>query len=121
MTNFATCVLIERESCCHVFRRHADGSSKSDSRLDRLFAGGIAKQSAFVENPPALAFGMSVVLWLGTVIQLIASYKGLNVSATHCIIGGIIGMAMAWGGADAVYWAEPDRCDCNLACWFRAR
>jgi phosphate/sulfate permease len=72
-------------------------------------SGGIAKQSTFVQNPPALAFGMSVVLWLGTVFQLIASYNGLNVSATHCIIGGIIGMAMAWGGTDSVYWAEPDR------------
>jgi len=71
-------------------------------------AGGIAKPSAFVSNPPAYAFGMSVVLWLGTILQLIASYRGLNVSATHCIIGGIVGVGMAWGGADAVYWAEPD-------------
>ena len=51
---------------------------------------------------------MSVVLWLGTILQLLASYRGLNVSATHCIIGGIVGIGMAWGGADAVYWAEPD-------------
>ena len=52
---------------------------------------------------------MSVVLWIGGIVQLIASYLGLNVSATHCIIGGIVGFAMAWGGADSVYWAEPDR------------
>jgi phosphate/sulfate permease len=71
--------------------------------------GGIAKPSTFVSNPPAFAYGMSVVLWLGFIVQMIASYMGLNVSATHCLIGGIIGFAMAWGGADSVYWAEPDR------------
>jgi hypothetical protein len=49
-------------------------------------AGGIAKQETFQLNPPAFAFGMSVVLWLGFIVQMIASYMGLNVSATHCII-----------------------------------
>ena len=49
-------------------------------------AGGIAKQESFVENPPAYAYGMSVVLWLGFLVQMLASYMGLNVSATHCII-----------------------------------
>jgi sodium-dependent phosphate transporter len=34
--------------------------------------------------------------------------QGWNVSATHSIIGGIIGFAMAWGGPGSVLWAEPD-------------
>ena len=29
-------------------------------------------------------------------------------SATHSIIGGIVGFAFTWGGAGAVFWAEPD-------------
>ena len=37
-----------------------------------------------------------------------ASYNGWNVSATHSIIGGIVGFAFTWGGENAVFWAEPD-------------
>ncbi len=71
-------------------------------------AGGIAKQETFRENAPAFAYGMSIVLWLGFLWQAYASYMGWNVSATHSIIGGIIGFAMAWGGSNSVIWAEPD-------------
>lgn len=71
-------------------------------------AGGIARQDTFTENAPAFAFGMSIVLWLGFFWQFFASYMGWNVSATHSMIGGIVGFAMAWGGPSSVYWAEAD-------------
>jgi solute carrier family 20 (sodium-dependent phosphate transporter) len=71
-------------------------------------AGGIAKGDSFKTNAPAYAYGMSIVLWLGFLWQAFASYCSWNVSATHAIIGGIIGFAMVWGGVDSVFWAEPD-------------
>jgi solute carrier family 20 (sodium-dependent phosphate transporter) len=71
-------------------------------------AGGIAKAETFKTNAPLYAYGMSIVLWLGFLWQAFASYMGWNVSATHSIIGGIIGFAMVWGGGDSVFWAEPD-------------
>jgi sodium-dependent phosphate transporter len=71
-------------------------------------AGGIAKADTFKNNAPVYAYGMSIVLWLGFLWQAFASYMGWNVSATHSIIGGIIGFAMVWGGVDSVFWAESD-------------
>jgi solute carrier family 20 (sodium-dependent phosphate transporter) len=71
-------------------------------------AGGIAKADTFKANAPAYAYGMSIVLWLGFLWQAFASSMGWNVSATHSIIGGIIGFAMVWGGTGSVFWAEPD-------------
>ncbi len=53
-------------------------------------AGGIAKQDRFSKNPVLLAHGMSIVLWLGFVVQIVASYLGLNVSATQCVIVSIL-------------------------------
>jgi solute carrier family 20 (sodium-dependent phosphate transporter) len=71
-------------------------------------AGGIAKSDTFRTNAPAYAYGMSIVLWLGFLWQGFASYMSWNVSATHAVIGGIVGFAMVWGGVDSVFWAEPD-------------
>ena len=71
-------------------------------------AGGIAKADTFKLNAPVYAYGMSIVLWLGFLWQAFASYMSWNVSATHAIIGGIVGFAMVWGGTGSVFWAEPD-------------
>jgi sodium-dependent phosphate transporter len=38
---------------------------------------------------------------------LVATYLELPVSTTHSIIGGIMGFALVFGGADAVVWYEP--------------
>jgi len=51
---------------------------------------------------------MQWTLIMGGLWQLYASYKGWNVSATHCIIGGIIGFAFAAKGPSGVLWAQPD-------------
>lgn len=47
-----------------------------------------------------------VALFVGGVWQIVASYMELNVSATHSIIGAIIGFAFVYGGPDAVVWAQ---------------
>ena len=71
-------------------------------------AGGITDVTVFKSNPPVYAYGMCCVLLMGFAWQAFASYRGWNVSATHSIIGGIIGFALAYGGGDAVNWATKD-------------
>jgi sodium-dependent phosphate transporter len=69
-------------------------------------AGGIADINSFLEDPEVYAYGMICALLVGTIWQGLASKIGVNVSATHSIIGGIVGFALVWGGADAVVWAQ---------------
>ena len=40
-------------------------------------------------------------------LPLSTSPPGLNVSATHSIIAGIMGFSLVWGGPKAVNWASP--------------
>lgn len=71
-------------------------------------AGGIADITAFTANPEVYAYGMVCALTVGTIWQILSSYMGLNTSATHTIIGSIIGFALVWDGANAVVWAQKD-------------
>jgi sodium-dependent phosphate transporter len=71
-------------------------------------AGGIADINSFLEDPEVYAYGMICALIVGAVWQGLASKIGVNVSATHSIIGGIVGFALVWGGSDAVVWAQKD-------------
>nr|AQM55173.1 sodium/phosphate symporter PTB [Coleochaete nitellarum] len=74
-----------------------------------VISGDIAKPEAFLRDPEFYALGMVVALWVGAIWQLLASYLGLNVSATHSIIGAIIGFALAYDGRDAVNWSRRDK------------
>lgn len=71
-------------------------------------AGGIADVKTFKENPELYGYGMMWTLITGALWQIWASYKGLNVSATHSIIGGIIGFSIANSGAKGVLWIQKD-------------
>lgn len=71
-------------------------------------AGGIADIALFKNNPLVYAYGMCCTLIMGFVWQAFASYKEWNVSATHSIIGGIIGFAMTYKGAAGVQWVIVD-------------
>ena len=51
---------------------------------------------------------MVCALGVGAIWQGIASWAGFNVSATHSIIGGIIGFSLVYKGGSAVQWATPD-------------
>lgn len=76
--------------------------------VTNTIAGGIADPKVFADAPEVYAYGMVCALGVGTVWQLIACYAGYNVSATHTIIGAIIGFALVYGGGSAVQWATPD-------------
>ena len=56
---------------------------------------------------PVYGYGMMWTLWVGFLWQGFATYHGLNVSATHSIIGGIIGFALAYS-KDGVLWITED-------------
>nr|WNH14453.1 phosphate transporter B 1;1 [Pteris cretica] len=71
-------------------------------------AGGIADLSSFSREPEVYAYGMVCALGVGTVWLAITSYLELNVSSTHTIIGGIIGFALVYDGANGVNWADKD-------------
>lgn len=58
----------------------------------------------FIANPFLLLLGMvSVLISCGLWLQ-IATFKGLPVASSHCIIGGIAGMSFIQGGIMAVDW-----------------
>ena len=71
-------------------------------------AGGIADIKAFKGQPFAYSYGMMWTLMAGGVWQGWASKNGLNVSATHSIIAGIIGFSIAFNGKGGVLWIIDD-------------
>jgi sodium-dependent phosphate transporter len=73
-------------------------------------AGGIANRAAFNSGygPYLFCYGMMCMLWIGGLFQLFSSFAQLNVSATHSVIGGIIGFALIHQGNSAVNWVTFD-------------
>jgi PiT family inorganic phosphate transporter len=55
--------------------------------------------SGFMTLPVILVGLMVAVLWI-----FLSSYVGIPISATHALVGGLIGSALAYGGAEAVVW-----------------
>lgn len=74
--------------------------------ITETIAGNIADPAVFQREPEIFAYGMMVALFIGGVWQILASYFEMNVSATHSIIGAIIGFAVVYGGGDAVVWSQ---------------
>lgn len=73
-----------------------------------VIAGGIANIQDFQSVPEVYAYGMVIALTIGFLWQWWASWKGLNVSATHSIIAAIMGFSLVWNGLKGVNWATPD-------------
>ncbi|GFH30010.1 phosphate transporter, partial [Haematococcus lacustris] len=71
-------------------------------------AGGIADIKSFQREPEFYAFGMVIAVTVSGIWNILASYLEFNVSATHSIIGCIMGFSLVFGGGDAVKWAVPD-------------
>ena len=62
--------------------------------------------NCFVDNPGILMYGMMCVAYTTGIWLLLASFLELPVSTTHSTVGGIVGMAITYGGADCVVWYE---------------
>lgn len=65
---------------------------------------GIANEEVFADNPPLLMWGCLCALFSVGSWLIIASRFEMPVSTTHSCIGGMIGMAIALKGIDAVVW-----------------
>ena len=74
----------------------------------KTIAAGIADIKVFKNQPFAYSYGMMWTLLVGGAWQGWASTKGLNVSATHSIIAGIIGFSLAFNGEHGVLWITED-------------
>ena len=68
----------------------------------------IADREEFEDDPEVLMYGMLCVLAATGIWLTLASFLELPVSTTHSVIGGIIGMALAFKGGDAVVWYDFD-------------
>lgn len=65
---------------------------------------GIAMYSCFEAEPALYMVGMMSALGAAAIWLLVASVSGLPVSATHSIVGGIVGMAVTLKGFGCVNW-----------------
>ncbi|KAK1381510.1 Phosphate transporter [Heracleum sosnowskyi] len=70
---------------------------------------GILVANVFQGKDTLLLAGLlSSLAAAGTWLQ-VASYYGLPVSTTHCIIGSMVGFGLIYGGRDAVFWGSLAR------------
>lgn len=76
------------------------------SHVSETIQSGILNPDYFASNPRILVLGMLASL-IGTGIWLqIASYFGWPISATHTIVGALIGFGLLIDGTQAIYWEQ---------------
>ncbi len=76
------------------------------SHVSETIQGGILNPDYFAHNPRILVLGMLAAL-IGTGLWLqIASYFGWPVSATHTIIGALVGFGLLNDATHAIYWDQ---------------
>ncbi|GLI68407.1 hypothetical protein VaNZ11_012794, partial [Volvox africanus] len=83
------------------------GSVLLGGGVTRTVASGIAKLTAFEQNPEIYMYGMLCALVSSGTWLIIATYLELPVSTTHSIAGAVLGFAFVYGGPKAVVWLEP--------------
>ncbi|CAM9627265.1 unnamed protein product [Ectocarpus sp. 13 AM-2016] len=66
----------------------------------------LSQIECFEDNPGILMYGNMCVVYTTGIWLLLASFFELPVSTTHSTVGGIVGMAMTYRGADCVVWYE---------------
>lgn len=74
------------------------------SHVSETIQTGIVEPQLFAARPMILVYGMLSALIAAGVWLQFASYLGLPVSATHSIVGSIIGFTAVSSGWDAVNW-----------------
>jgi len=110
---FATSVgskaLTVKQACAIAVVMEFIGATFLGGEVVKTIRKGIADEEAFEDNAPLLMYGclctiFSVGIWLVTACRL-----EMPVSTTHSCVGGMIGMAIAARGSDAVVWfKDPD-------------
>ncbi|CDZ80777.1 Low-affinity inorganic phosphate transporter 1 [Candidatus Rubidus massiliensis] len=74
------------------------------SHVSDTIQNGIVDPSIFVNQPNSFVLGMLSSLIAAGVWLQIASYFGWPVSATHAIVGAVVGFGAIVGGIDAIFW-----------------
>lgn len=67
---------------------------------------GIVNPTSFAGDPRAIVLGMFAALLSASAWIHIATSKGLPVSTTHSIVGGVVGFGLAAGGMKVVVWGK---------------
>jgi phosphate/sulfate permease len=80
------------------------GALALGSHVAGTLKSGIAYYSCFSDEPSLYMVGMTSALGAAALWLIFASLAGLPVSATHSIVGGIVGMALALKGRACVNW-----------------
>ena len=114
---FATSVgskaLTVRQACAIAVVMEFIGATFLGGEVVKTIRKGIADEDAFKDNPPLLMYGCLCVITSVAVWLIIACRLEMPVSTTHSCVGGMIGMAIAARGADAVVWfkdpSPPDK------------
>lgn len=79
----------------------------------------IIKTDVFESDPTVLMLAMAVALVGSSTWLTVATYIGMPVSTTHCIVGAVIGVGIATKGADHVIWGWKGFAQI-VASWFIA-
>ena len=82
------------------------GAFLAGGEVTSTIRNGIIDAESLQHDPDLLVFGMLSALLAAAVWLTIASRFGWPVSATHSIVGAIIGFAMVAIGFEAVHWEE---------------
>jgi len=114
---FATSVgskaLTVKQACAIAVVMEFIGATFLGGEVVKTIRKGIADEDAFKDNPPLLMWGCLCVISSVAVWLLVACRLEMPVSTTHSCVGGMIGMAIALRGADAVTWykdpSPPDK------------
>merc|ERR1719487_418593 len=110
---FATSVgskaLTIKQACAIAVVMEFIGATFLGGEVVKTIRKGIADEDAFIGNEPLLMFGCMCVMLAVGIWLLVASRLEMPVSTTHSCVGGMIGMAIAAHGSDAVVWyKDPD-------------
>lgn len=107
---FATSVgskaLTVRQACVVAVVFEFLGATLLGGEVVKTVRKGIADPKAFEDNPPLLMWGCFCVTWSVGIWLIVATRFEMPVSTTHSAIGGMIGMAIAARGGDAVVWSK---------------
>lgn len=110
---FATSVgskaLTVKQACAIAVVMEFVGATFLGGEVVKTIRKGIADEDAFLDNPPLLMYGCLCVITAVAAWLIIACKLEMPVSTTHSCVGGMIGMAIAARGANAVVWyKDPD-------------
>ena len=106
-TSVGSKALTVKQACALAVIFEFLGATFLGGSVTKTIRKGIADEDVFEDNPGLLMWGCLCVLFAVTIWLLLATKLEMPVSTTHSCVGGMIGMAIATRGGDAVIWTKP--------------